>query len=277
MATVRIGVSGAAGRMGRRIVALAAGRRDLVVACALERPGAPEIGHDAGTLAGVAPLGVALRERLASGACDVLIDFSAPAALSGRLKECLSARIAFVVGTTGLSPAARVRLATAARTIPVLAAPNMSLGANILQGLVENASRALASWRPDVEIVELHHARKKDSPSGTALWLADAVEKGAARAYRRVYGRRGLAGPRSEIEIGIHAIRAGSAVGEHAVYFAVGSERIELVHRVESRDAFAQGALAAAVFLASRKGKPGFYTMGDVLCLPNAPRSIPGR
>lgn len=251
--------------MGRRIVALASADRGLAVSCALDRKGSAVLGKDAGTVAEIAPLGVRIGDRLAPKACDVLIDFSSPQGTLKRVAECEALRIPLVVGTTGLGASHRMRLAKAARRIPILAASNTGLGANLLAALVESASRALAGFSPDIEIVEAHHTRKVDAPSGTALLLAEAAERGAGRAYRRVLGRAGAAGPRDPREIGIHAVRAGRIVGEHTVLLAFGGERLELVHRAETRDVFAEGALAASRFLAGRR--PGFYSMKEVLCL----------
>ncbi len=275
MRRLRIGVSGAGGKMGRRIIAAVAADPASVLTCALARAGSSVLGKDAGTVAGVSPLGVAIGDRLSPGACDVLIDFSAPQALAGRIAEALAARIPLVVGTTGLSASHRARLAAAARRIPVLAAANTSLGANLLADLVESAARALAPLSPDIEIIEAHHTRKKDAPSGTALFLAEAAARGAGRPYRHVHGRAGVTGPRPSGEIGIHAVRAGRIVGEHTVILAAGSERIELVHRAETRDVFAEGALAAARFLAGRR--PGVYSMKEVLCADTPRSSRPSR
>lgn len=265
MRRIRIGVSGAAGRMGRRIVAIAAADRGLSVACALDRKGSPVMGKDAGTVAGIDPLGVRIGDRLAPKACDVLIDFSSPEGALRRIAECAALKVPLVVGTTGLGAPHRASLARAARRIPVLAASNTGLGANLLAALVERAARSLTDFWPDIEIVEAHHTQKVDAPSGTALLLAEAAERGAGRTYRRVLGRAGAAGPRDAREIGIHAVRAGRIVGEHTVLFAFGGERLELVHRAETRDVFAEGALAAARFLAGRR--PGLYSMKEVLCL----------
>lgn len=263
MKTVRIGVAGATGRMGRRVAALAALEKGTALSCALASSGSAFLGRDAGELAGVGPLGVPVRDRLQGGDCDVLIDFSVAAALPRRLGECVRTRTPWVVATTGFSKSFGVRLARAARRVPVLVAPNTSLGAHVLRTLAREAAAALAALPPDVEIVETHHAAKRDAPSGTALWLAEAVEAGLGRSLRRRPGRAGATGPRPAGEIGLHAVRAGQVVGEHTVLFGIGPERIELIHRADSRDAFARGALQAARFLAGRK--PGLYAMEDVV------------
>ena len=261
---VRIAVNGAAGAMGRRIVCLATERPDCEVVCALERQGHPDLGRDVGELAGVGPLDVALTEEVASGA-DVLVDFSSPDSAAARAAECARLGVAVLIGTTGLSAeqAAGIR-ETVATQVPVLIAPNMSVGVNVLFDLVERAARALGGGY-DVEIIEAHHRRKKDAPSGTAKELARRVCAGLGRDPDQVliYGREGLCGARTGEEVAVHAVRGGDIVGDHTVLYAGDGERIEVTHRASSRDVFAQGALRAAVFLAGKP--PGLYAMSDVL------------
>lgn len=260
---VRLIVNGAGGRMGRRIIALAVEDPELALAAAFERPGHPDLGKDAGTLAGIEPLGIALSPR-AEAAADVAVDFSHADSALEMINWCAERRIGLVVGTTGMGGEATHRLEAAARSIPCLLAANMSLGVNLLLRVVRDVAAALGDAY-DVEIVEAHHNRKKDAPSGTALALGEAAAAGLGRklAEVAVHGRHGMAGERSRREIGFHAIRAGDIVGEHTVIFGGQGERVELRHVATSRDTFARGALRAARFIASKP--PGLYTMADVL------------
>ena len=264
---VRIVVTGAAGKMGARILNAARAESNLLVVGATERPGSPQIGLDAGLLSGAGPLEVtvsaSLEEALRPGA-DVVIDFTAPGASLHHAATCAKSGVALVVGTTGFSAQAKAELAGHAREIPILMAPNMSVGVNVLSRLVAEAARALG---PDyeVEIVELHHRAKKDAPSGTALHLAEsaAAALGVDPSQATVYERHGDIGARKAGTIGVQTLRGGDVVGDHTVYFLGEGERLELTHRATSRDNFARGALRAARFLA---GKPkGLYDMRDVL------------
>lgn len=261
---MKVAVNGAAGAMGRRIVALLAGTQDCRLVCALERPDHPALGQDAGLLAGVGALGVSLTAELGAEP-DVLLDFSAPDSAMARVRECAAAGTAVVVGTTGLSDEQMRELKEEiAPRVPLLVAPNMSIGVNLLFRLAGEVARALGGGY-DIEIVEAHHRRKKDAPSGTARELARRVCAALGRDPEVVlrFGREGLCGPRSADEIGVHAIRGGDVVGDHTVIFAAEGERLELVHKAGSRDVFARGAIRAAMFLAGRE--PGLYSMQDVL------------
>ena len=264
---VRIAVIGAAGKMGRAIVrAIAEGPGAKLVA-AIDRAGSPELGGDAGTLAGVAVQGVTVQAQLpAAGASDVWIDFSAPAATVANARAAAAAGTAIVIGTTGLSPADKEIVATSARTVPVVLAPNMSVGVNVLLRLVADAARALGPGY-DIEIVEAHHRAKRDAPSGTALRLAEAVAEATGRDLGKTarYERHGDIGPRTTEEIGIQTIRGGDVVGDHTVYFLGLGERVEITHKASSRDTFARGAVRAAQWLAGKS--PGLYDMRDVLGL----------
>ncbi len=258
-----IGVNGAAGAMGLRVIALAAEADDCTVVAALEREGHPDLGRDVGNCAGVGPLGVSLISELTVRP-DVLVDFSRADATMARARECGGMGVPLVVGTTGLSDQQRTRLReeTAAR-VPLLLASNMSLGVNLLFRVAERVAEALPSGY-DIEIVEAHHRRKKDAPSGTAMELAERLCQRLGRDSGVLrFGREGITGERDAEEIGVHSLRGGGIVGEHTVIFAGSEERIELVHRAGSRDVFARGALEAARFLA--EAEPGFYTMEDVL------------
>ncbi len=258
-----IGISGAAGRMGRRVLALALADEAFAVKAAVEADGHEALGKDAARLVGVADTGVMVESRLARKV-DVLLDFSSPAGTLKRLEECRRLGVAIVIGTTGLGKGEMEAVERVARTIPCLVSANMSLGVNLLTKLVAEAAAALGNSY-DVEIIEAHHRMKKDAPSGTALLLARMIaeSKGTTLDDVAVYGRCGHTGERPRGVMGIHAIRGGDIVGDHTVLFAGDGERIELVHRAHSRDTFAKGALRAAQFLAGKS--PGFYTMDDVL------------
>jgi 4-hydroxy-tetrahydrodipicolinate reductase len=267
MATTRIAVIGAAGRMGRAIVRALAEGQGSTLSAAVERPGSAELGSDAGTLAGIAPLGVILQAGLpAAGEADVWIDFSAPAASVANVRAATAAGARIVVGTTGLSAADKEVVAAAARTIPVVLAPNMSVGVTVLLKLVADAARALGPGY-DIEIVEAHHRAKRDAPSGTALRLAEAVAEATNRDLAKTgrYERHGDVGPRTAEEIGIQTIRGGDVVGDHTVFFLGLGERVEITHKASSRDTFARGALRAGEWLAGKA--PGLYDMRDVLGL----------
>jgi 4-hydroxy-tetrahydrodipicolinate reductase len=249
--------------MGRRLVALAAADRQLTLAAALESPGHPLLGQDAGTVAGSGPLGVPLASTLAAAA-DVLIDFSQPTAVDAIVETCRQAGLPLVLATTGLEPAQVERLRGTARLIPLLWSPNMSLAVNLTMKLCQVAGTALADKDADVEILERHHRFKEDSPSGTALKFGEIISRAMGQTQHR-HGRSGRPGKRPHEEIGYHAIRVGDNPGEHTIVFGMLGETIELTVRATNRDCYALGALAAAKFLA---GKPaGLYGMNDVLGL----------
>ncbi len=259
--TSRLAVTGASGRVGSAVVRLAESRGFRVVK-ALSRSRA---GEDlSAVVAGVKP-GVTVEassSALASGGYDVAIDFSSDAAVPGVAAAVARGRAALVSGTTGLGQASEAALDAAAREVPVLWEPNMSVAVHVLGRLVRDAVVALGE-EFDVEIVETHHGKKVDAPSGTALRLAAMVRAGdAARATLR-HGREGRPGPRAKGEIGVHAVRGGDVIGDHAVHLLGQGERIELVHRATHRDLFALGALRAAAWLVGKP--PGRYTLSDVL------------
>ncbi|MFO8009089.1 MAG: 4-hydroxy-tetrahydrodipicolinate reductase [Candidatus Brocadiia bacterium] len=260
---MRIAVNGAAGAMGRRVVALVAQADDCELVAALERPEHPDLDRDAGGLAGVGQVGVALTTEMPASA-DVLVDFSAPAAAMQRAHECAERGIPLVMGTTGLSETQRAELhGPIAERVPVLVAPNMSVGVNLLFRLVAQAASALPA-EYDVEIVEAHHRRKKDAPSGTAMELVRRAQNARGGGQQElVHGRQGPVGPRSRQEIGVHAVRGGDIVGDHTVLFAGEGERLELTHKAGSRAIFARGAVTAARYLVDKPA--GLYTMDDVL------------
>lgn len=274
---VKLLLMGAGGRMGLAIARLAGSGAvpGFRVVAGVDRPDSPLAGQDIGTAAGTKLLGVAvgadLDAALAAGA-DVAIDFSFHAASAAAAPAIAAAGLPWIVGTTGLDDAEKAAIAVAAQTVPVVLAANMSLGINLLVALIEQAARSLAGRGYDCEITERHHRRKKDAPSGTALFLGEAAARGFGWTLKDVAidGRSGLAGERPEKEIGFHAIRGGDIVGDHTVLFAADGECVELAHRATSRDTFAHGALRAAAWLPGRPA--GLYGMRDVLGLaPGAP------
>jgi len=278
MKTIKIAVSGALGRMGRRIIALATEAGDFGITDAVEAADCPALGRPLAEYVPNAPADLVLTSRL-RGSPRVLIDFSSPKATLARLREAQGKQIAFVIGTTGFTDAQRRQIKTASRRRPILLASNMSVGVNVLFKLAELAAKALGQDY-DAEIVEAHHHHKKDAPSGTALTLAQAVAAGKKLDPKRsfIYGRSGPTGARPRDEIAIHAVRGGDIVGDHTLTFATTGERIELVHRAQSRDTFVRGALRAARFIARKR--TGLYDFQDVIGLrklASAPPKKPKR
>ena len=262
---ISVGVSGAAGRMGRRVIALAATNADFQVVTALEKPGHPQLGQDAGLVAGVGSLGVPITSDWPEASRpQVMIDFSVPEAATSVCEQCSNRGVALVCATTGLSAEQMNVLRRAAEKIPVLWSPNMSLMVNLAMKLAATAATALAGRDVDVEIIERHHRFKEDAPSGTALKFGQIISEKMGQT-RAVHGRQGRPGVRPRDEIGYHAVRAGDDPGQHTIIFALLGEVLELTVRAMNRDAYALGALAAARFLIGKP--PGFYSMGDVLGL----------
>ncbi len=263
MAKLRVAIHGAAGRMGQRLVALGASDPVLQIVAAVDSPSHPRLGEDAGVIAGVSAIGVALGGRL-EATPDVVIDFSVPAAAEVITRTCTERKLPLVVATTGLTEAQQQMLREAAGSIPLLWSPSMSLTVNLAMKLSEIAGRALADHPSgaDVEIIERHHRFKEDAPSGTALRFGEIIAA-AMGLSKHVHGREGRPGQRSRDEIGYHAVRVGDNPGEHTIVFGLLGETLELTIRASNRDCYAHGALAAAKFVA---GKPaGMYGMGDVL------------
>jgi len=265
---IRCIVAGAAGRMGRRLVANIAAAEGFELVGALEYPGCPLLGEDSGALAGVKPNGVPVTAELEPllADADVLIDF-ATGGVVGAVTAAAARSVAAVVGATALGDEGKQAFAAlAAKGARIVLAGNMSVGVNLLYKLVAEAAKVLGETY-DVEIVEMHHNRKQDAPSGTAARLAEVVceafDRDPARDLR--YGRQGVIGPRTPREIGMHSLRGGDVVGDHTVIFATEGERIELTHKASSRDTFARGALRAAAYLVSAPA--GLYDMQDVLGL----------
>jgi len=258
---IQFAVAGAAGRMGRRIIALAAADSTLRCTAALEGESSPELGKDAGELAGIGPCGIRVSSRIECE-FDVLIDFSTAAATRQWLETCERVGKPMVIGTTGHGESERACIAEAAKRIAVLRAPNMSVGVNVMLSLVEQLARSLDAAY-DVEIVEAHHRFKTDAPSGTALALRDAVARGRGADVEVVHGRQGQTGQRPAGQIGMHSVRIGDTVGEHSVSFGALGETITISHSAHSRDTFALGALRAAKWIV---GKPaGLCSMKDIL------------
>lgn len=249
---ISIAIAGAAGRMGQALRRLVAEADDLALAGALEAPGRADTDAHITTDPAVALEGA-----------QVMVEFTTSESTAGLARTASEHGVALVSGTTGLDPAAEAALEEAARAVPVVWTPNMSLGVNLLFAITEQVARALpADYDP--EILELHHRHKRDAPSGTALGLLRALRAARPQGEDR-FGRHGLGEPRPTNEIGVHAVRGGEVVGEHHVLFLGSTERITLAHQAQSRDAFALGALQAARWVADRP--PGRYTMRDVLGL----------
>ncbi|HLA83489.1 MAG TPA: 4-hydroxy-tetrahydrodipicolinate reductase [Thermoguttaceae bacterium] len=263
MNPVRIAIHGAAGRMGQRLIALAADDGQLELVAALELPGHPRLGEDAGQIAGVGSLGVSLADSFAAP-IDVMIDFSLPEGAVAIAATCRKRNIPLVVATTGLEPAQAEAVKAAAADIPLLWAPSMSLAVNLTMKLAAVAAGALKDQDADVEILERHHRFKADAPSGTALAFGRVIAERMGQTGAR-HGREGRIGARPHGEIAYHAIRTGDNAGEHTIVFGMLGETIELTVRASNRDCYAKGALAAAKFLVGRPA--GAYTMADVLGL----------
>jgi len=260
---VKLTVHGATGRMGLAVIRLAAAADDIDIvggACAADDPLA---GRDLGELAGIGALGVVASPDTSAAllGADVVIDFSLAAAVASLVTSAARQGVAVVSGTTNLDAAATAAIERAASSVPVLWAPNMSVGIEVLSDLVARAVRALGNDY-DAEIVEVHHKKKVDAPSGTARRLADAVRSARPELAER-HARSGNVGPRAESELGVLAVRGGDVIGDHTVFLLGNGERLELTHRATNRDLFAAGALRAARFVV---GKPARrYALADVL------------
>lgn len=268
---MKLALSGAAGRMGRAILDNLYQDEDLTLGAALEKKGHPAVGKDAGMLIGAGKWGVVVSDKIKKAVQEgeVIIDFTFPQTSLSLVQEALSKRRPMVIGTTGFTSDDEKKLAKAARKIPIVLSPNMSVGVNVMFRLLADATRALGETY-DVEIVEIHHRQKKDAPSGTALRMGEVLAAARGTSLPRVgrFARQGTIGARPTGEIGIQSLRAGDIVGEHMVIFAGPGERIEITHRAHSRHNFARGALLAARWVADQK--PGLYDMMDVLNLKNS-------
>ena len=268
MSEMRLVVVGAAGRMGRMLVKAVSETEGCRLVGAIEREGSSALGQDAGQLAGCGEAGVAVTDDPLPvfAQADGVLDFTAPAATVAFAELAAQARIVHVVGTTGLQDEDFAKLDAAARHARIVQSGNMSLGVNLLAGLVRQVAATLGADF-DIEILEMHHRMKVDAPSGTALLLGEAAAEGrrVALKERAVRVRDGHTGARKAGDIGFASLRGGSVVGDHTVIFAGGGERLELVHRAEDRALFARGAVRAALWAFEKK--PGYYSMADVLGL----------
>lgn len=268
MTELRIGISGCAGRMGRMLVAEVAATKGCVLSGGVDAPASRDLGRDIGELAGIGAVGLTAGSDVAAllAASDVVIEFAVPEASVAHAGLAAQAKKPLVIGTTGLDAKAHDALVGAAKTAPLLWAPNMSLGVNWLLALVEQTAQRLGEDY-DIEILEMHHRHKVDAPSGTALALGKAAAQGRAvdLAAKSQRVRDGITGARKAGDIGFAVLRGGDNAGEHRVIFAAEGEMIELGHRATSRRVFAHGAVAAAQWLA--KQQPGLYGMKDVLGL----------
>ncbi len=268
MSELRIGVIGAAGRMGRMVSGVVIASPDCVLAAALEQPDSPYAGHDVGHLVGANAAAVWITDDPDAffGACDAVIEFTLPQVTVGHAALAAQAGCIFISGTTGLDAGQQDELRAAAERVPVVWAPNMSAGVNLLFAVTRRVAAALGEDF-DIEIVEMHHRDKIDAPSGTALGLgrAAAAGRGVALEEVQILSREGDTGARARGRIGFAALRGGDVIGDHSVIFAGDGERLELTHRASRRDNYAQGAVRAALW--ARGQEPGFYGMNDVLGL----------
>lgn len=265
---IKIAITGAAGRMGRTLVQAINETTDTKLTVATENVTSNFLGMDAGELAGIGKNGVLITADLAARQqdFDILIDFTSPAATLAHMNICRNAGRCMVIGTTGLSSEAKAQVAQAAMQIPIVMAPNMSIGVNLCFKLLEIAAQVMGA-EADIEIIEAHHRHKVDAPSGTALHMGEIVATALGRDLKQVavYGREGHTGARTKETIGFATLRAGDVAGEHTVWFATEGERVEISHKASNRLNFAQGAIRAARWLMDHKH--GLYDMQDVLGL----------
>jgi 4-hydroxy-tetrahydrodipicolinate reductase len=265
MKKTRIGIVGASGRMGRMLIEAALKDEQTQLVAAFDQPGSAALGKDAAELAGLPVCGVKVTAETQQGlsGCDCLIDFTRPEGTLKHLALCAQAGIAMVIGTTGFDAAGKARIAEAARRVPIVFAPNMAVGVNLVFKLLDTAAQILAGY--DVEIIEAHHRLKVDAPSGTALRMGEVVAQALGRELSEcaIYGREGHTGERDGRAIGFSTIRGGDIVGDHTVMFCGLGERVEITHKSGSRMPYALGSLRAAHFLNGRA--PGLFDMQDVL------------
>ena len=261
-----LGIFGAAGRMGRVLIDAIEQNKNTKLVAAIEREGSTFLGMDVGELAGIGKRELKVRDSLdtSNQVVDVMIDFTLPVALSANLERCIANKLPVVIGTTGLSAEQKVKLEQAATQIPIVFAANYSVGVNLLLNLVRKTAEVMGQTA-DIEIIEAHHRFKKDSPSGTAIAIGEAIADTLGRDLSEcaVYGREGDTGEREHQTIGFATVRGGDVVGDHTALFADIGERIELTHKASSRLTFANGALTAARWVKDKK--PGLYNMEHVL------------
>lgn len=265
---IKVAITGATGRMGKALIEAVHANENTQVSVALERPGSTVIGADAGEIAGVGTLGVALVDDVnkVTNEFDVLIDFTRPEVTLVNLEACRQAGKSIVIGTTGFTDEQKQQITDAAKDISVVFAPNMSVGVNLCLKLLDMAARVMGN-DVDIEVIEAHHRHKIDAPSGTALRMGEVVADALGRDLKEcaVYGREGNTGERERGTIGFETIRAGDIVGEHTVMFADIGERVEITHKASSRMTFANGAVRAASWV--MRHQSGLYDMMDVLNL----------
>ena len=264
---MRIAIAGSSGRMGRMLIETVLKAEDMQLAAALDVAGSAYLGKDAGELVG-APCGTPIRADFdaALAGVDCLIDFTRPAGTLAHLASCRKHGVAMVIGTTGMEAEQKKAIEHAGRDIPIVFAPNMAVGVNLVFKLLDTAARVLAQGY-DIEVIEAHHRHKVDAPSGTALRMGEVVAAALGRDLKQcaVYGREGVTGERDPSTIGFATVRGGDIVGDHTVLFAGTGERVEITHKAASRMPYALGSLRAARFLRGRP--PGLYGMDDVLGL----------
>jgi len=265
---MKIGIVGAAGRMGQTLIKACLETEGVELAAAIEHKDSPAVGKDAGEISGLPRCGVVVAGDVGAviGAVDALIDFTRPQATLANLELCRLHGKRFVIGTTGFTAEQRDLIEQAAKETAVVMAPNFSVGVNLTLKILETAARVMGEYT-DIEIIEAHHRHKVDAPSGTALRMGEVVAKTLGRDLKdcAVYGREGITGERERATIGFSTIRAGDIVGEHTVMFADEGERVEISHKASSRMTFAKGAVRAALWL---EGKDkGLFDMQDVLGL----------
>ncbi len=267
MSATRIGIVGAGGRMGRMLIEAVLKGEGVVLGAAFDVPGSPAIGKNAGELVGL-PADVLITDDVAAGLkqIDVLIDFTRPQGTLVHLELCRQAGVGMVIGTTGFEADGKAAIAAAARDIPVVFAPNMAVGVNVVFKLLDMAARIMNQGY-DIEVVEAHHRMRIDAPSGTALRMGEVVAAALGRDLEEcaIYGREGVTGERDPSTIGFATVRGGDIVGDHTVMFCGIGERVEITHKASSRMPYALGSLRAARFMAGRKN--GLFDMQDVLGL----------
>ena len=263
---IKVIVDGACGRMGRMLTSLVTRQPDMELIGATEYLAHPQIGVDVGEVAGIGPLGIKIVEDLENiiNQGDVVIEFTSPEATVSNLKKVVDAKKSMVIGTTGCTADQLTEIRLLAEYIPCLMSPNMSVGVNVMLKAIDLVAKALGD-EYDVEVIEAHHNQKTDSPSGTAVRIADVLATALDRDINQVgvYGREGIVGARPEKEIGVHAIRGGDIVGDHTVLFAGIGERVEISHRAQSRESFASGAIRATRWIIN--APKGLHDISEVL------------
>ncbi|MDO9747599.1 4-hydroxy-tetrahydrodipicolinate reductase [Glaesserella parasuis] len=268
--TLKIGVVGAGGRMGRQLIQAVNNSEGVELGAAFERKGSSLVGADAGELAGIGHLGVTVTDDLASqlNHFDLLIDFTRPEGTLEHIAFCVAHNKKMVIGTTGFDDAGKQAIKSASEKISIVFASNYSVGVNLVFKLLEKAAKVMGDYC-DIEVIEAHHRHKVDAPSGTALSMGEHIAKTLGRDLKThgVFAREGITGERKRDEIGFATIRAGDVVGEHSVWFADEGERVEIAHKASSRMTFANGAVRAAKWLQTKQN--GLFDMTDVLDLNN--------